>query len=396
MIQCNSFELVYLRKIPYLIPYGQQTANLQKSVRLNETGVLIWNGLSQKKTLDQILQDILNTYELSESDRPFVQEDLYETIAQLESLHVITNSDESDPKSDLTKKRTNDKEKYFSFCIGPLTIRCEGQNISPLSIFFKDFLYPDQNQKIMQHIMIKDRKPETIHNSSVLVSRADILIKETSYCYCICLPDQTDFYEMRIAKDASFVEIFCAHTIEPEFLFHIIRFPVLLLAQIKKCFFLHSASILFQEKAWLFSGSSGTGKSTHTRLWHTFLDAPYLNGDLNMIGMKNDHYIVYGQPWCGTSNIYTTADHPLGGIVFLKQSDKNHWQSMTSDQKVLQLLYRLISPNWTKDMLHKNMHFSKMLSRKVPLFSLECTATKEACYTAKNGILFYQKNPIRE
>ena len=83
MIQCNSFELVYLRKIPYLIPYGQQTANLQKSVRLIETGVLIWNGLSQKKPLDQILQDILNTYELSESDRPFVQEDLYETIAQL-------------------------------------------------------------------------------------------------------------------------------------------------------------------------------------------------------------------------------------------------------------------------------------------------------------------------
>ena len=74
MIQCNSFELVYLRKIPYLIPYGQQTANLQKSVRLNETGVLIWNGLSQKKPLDRILQDILNTYELSESDRPFVQE----------------------------------------------------------------------------------------------------------------------------------------------------------------------------------------------------------------------------------------------------------------------------------------------------------------------------------
>lgn len=87
-----------------------------------------------------------------------------------------------------------------------------------------------------------------------------------------------------------------------------------------------------------------------------------------MIGMKNDHYIVYGQPWCGTSKIYTTADHPLGGIVFLKQSDKNHWQSMTSDQKVLQLLYRLISPNWTKDMLHKNMHFSKSSAGKFLFF----------------------------
>lgn len=286
MIQCNSFELVYLRKIPYLIPYGQQTANLQKSVRLNETGVLIWNGLSQKKPLDRILQDILNTYELSESDRPFVQEDLYETIAQLESLHVIRNSDESDLKSDLTKKRTNDKEKYFSFCIGPLTIRCEGQNISPLSIFFKDFLYPDQNQKIMQHIMIKDRKPETIHNSAVLVSRADILIKETSYCYCICLPDQTDFYEMRIGKRC----LFCGNLLRS---YHragiFISYNTLscfTACTDKEMFFPTFCFHSFQEKAWLFSGSSGTGKSTHTRLWHTFLDAPYLNGGINMIGMK--------------------------------------------------------------------------------------------------------------
>lgn len=396
MIQCNSFELVYLRKIPYLIPYGQQTANLQKSVRLNETGVLIWNGLSQKKPLDQILQDILNTYELSESDRPFVQEDLYETIAQLESLHVITNSDESDPKSDLTKKRTNDKEKYFSFCIGPLTIRCEGQNISPLSIFFKDFLYPDQNQKIMQHIIIKDRKPETIHNSSVLVSRADILIKETSYCYCICLPDQTDFYEMRIAKDASFVGNLLRSYHRAGIFISYNTLSCFTACTDKEMFFPTFCFHSFSRKSMACSPAVPVQAINTYQTLAYFLDAPYLNGDLNMIGMKNDHYIVYGQPWCGTSKIYTTADHPLGGIVFLKQSDKNHWQSLTSDQKVLQLLYRLISPSWTKDMLHKNMHFSKMLSRKVPLFSLECTATKEACYTAKDGILFYQKNPIRE
>ena len=47
MIQCNSFELVYLRKIPLSDPHGQQTATVQ-SVRLNETGKLDMNGLSQK------------------------------------------------------------------------------------------------------------------------------------------------------------------------------------------------------------------------------------------------------------------------------------------------------------------------------------------------------------
>ena len=35
----------------------------------------------------------------------------------------------------------------------------------------------------------------------------------------------------------------------------------------KGMFALHSASLLYLEKAWLFSGPSGMGKSTHTALW---------------------------------------------------------------------------------------------------------------------------------
>lgn len=391
MIQCNSFELVYLRQIPYLLPYGQQTANLQKGVRLNETGVLIWNGLVQKKPLEQILQDILDIYDLSDEDRPFVREDLYQTITRLKSLHVITDTDKTDTDSvsDPHPSEHRSNTKSFCFRIGPLTIRCEGQKLFALSTFFKDFFCTEQELKEMQHIMIKNQMPEPLQSGTVLIKRADILIEETPYCYRIGVTDEPQFHEMRIAKDASFVEIFCDDTIDAEFLFHMIRFPVLLLAQTKGCFFLHSASILFQEKAWLFSGSSGTGKSTHTKLWQTFLDTPLLNGDLNMLGIKDNQCIVYGQPWCGTSKIYTAADHPLGGVVFLKQEKENHWQRMSSDQKVLQLLYRLISPCWTKDMLHKNLDFSKEISTRIPLFSLECTASKEACYVAKDGILFH-------
>lgn len=412
MIQCNSYELVYLQEIPYLIPYGQQTANLQKSIRLNETGVLIWNELLQKKTLEEILQKLLDTYELSENDRPFVQQDLDRTIAQLENLHIITTSAASDtdsytqkgiqntrqkdvqsnPQKKDQKSTQNDHQKDFCFHIGPLTISVEGSKSLALSAFFKDFFCSANTRKPMQHIVIREQKPKKLLPGCILIKRADIQIEELPFFYRICIPDDPRFYEMRITKDAAFVEIFCDAAIDVEFLFHMIRFPVLLLAQTKECFFLHSASILYKEKAWLFSGSSGTGKSTHTRLWHTFLDTPYLNGDLNMLGIKNEKYTVYGQPWCGTSKIYTAIDHPLGGIVFLKQAKENRWQSMTSDQKVLQLLNRLISPSWTKDMLHKNITFSKKISQKLPLFSLECTATKEACYVAQDGILFHLKN----
>ena len=68
---------------------------------------------------------------------------------------------------------------------------------------------------------------------------------------------------------------------EQDSLFLAIRPVFLFLAQKKGMFVLHSASLLYLEKAWLFSGPSGMGKSTHTALWKKLFDTPFLNGDLN-------------------------------------------------------------------------------------------------------------------
>lgn len=59
------------------------------------------------------------------------------------------------------------------------------------------------------------------------------------------------------------------------------------------------------------------GKSTHTALWHELFGTPYLNGDLNLLGFEDGHITVYGIPWCGTSEIFTTEQYELGGIVLL-------------------------------------------------------------------------------
>ncbi len=78
---------------------------------------------------------------------------------------------------------------------------------------------------------------------------------------------------------------------------------------------LHSASNYYQEKAWLYSASSGTGKTTHVKLWEKLYAVQVLNGDLNLLGMEKDEVFVYGIPWCGTSGVYTTKKYPLGGII---------------------------------------------------------------------------------
>lgn len=83
-------------------------------------------------------------------------------------------------------------------------------------------------------------------------------------------------------------------------------------------FAIHSASILYREKGMaFFPGHSGMGKSTHTGLWHQLLGTPFLNGDLNLLGIHENRIMVYGIPWCGTSGIYTIKTYELGGIVLL-------------------------------------------------------------------------------
>ena len=187
-----------------------------------------------------------------------------------------------------------------------------------------------------------------------------------------------------------------------EELFHAIRHFFLFFAQRQGFFAIHSASILYRDQVWLFSGHSGMGKSTHTNLWKEQFGTKIINGDLNLIGWSNGeqtnigqsvdkpgskgHPIVYGMPWCGTSGIASTKSYPLGGIVLLGRSDNDHFESLTNDQKIVRVMQRMISPVWTEDMLETNLKCSAKLAKEVPIYYLLCTKEPSAAYVMKARI----------
>jgi len=197
-------------------------------------------------------------------------------------------------------------------------------------------------------------------------------------------------YEMTVQKDGGLTIAYCRPgAFEEEHieqLLHALRFGFLLLAQKHHLYALHSASILYRGKAWLFSGPSGTGKSTHTGLWHELYGVPLLNGDLNVIGIQDGKPMVYGLPWCGTSGINTAENEPLGGIVFLRQAPENRVVIPTVSEKAFQLMQRLISPVWDASMLDEQAAFCESVSGRVPILSLYCTKEKEAAETMKQAI----------
>ena len=151
-------------------------------------------------------------------------------------------------------------------------------------------------------------------------------------------------------------------------------------------FIIHSASLLYNDKAWLFSGPSGMGKSTHTNLWKNLYQSSLLNGDLNMITLENNVLTVHGIPWCGTSQIHTTKSYPLGGIILLKQDATDFIESLTDAQKQTSVAQRFISPTWTQEMFLKNLNFAEMLCKQVPICRLHCTKNPHAAEVMKSYI----------
>jgi hypothetical protein len=68
---------------------------------------------------------------------------------------------------------------------------------------------------------------------------------------------------------------------------------------------IHSSTIEWHERCALFLGESGTGKSTHTRLWRENIeDARLLNDDSPIIRVVDGRVLVFGSPWSGKTPCY--------------------------------------------------------------------------------------------
>ncbi len=85
---------------------------------------------------------------------------------------------------------------------------------------------------------------------------------------------------------------------------------------------LHASAVAADGKAWLFLGKSGTGKSTHARLWlRNIPGARLLNDDNPTVRLVDGKAIAFGTPWSGKTPCYRNESYPVGGIVRLVRGD---------------------------------------------------------------------------
>lgn len=87
---------------------------------------------------------------------------------------------------------------------------------------------------------------------------------------------------------------------------------------------IHSSVIVSHDRAVLFLGESGTGKSTHTRLWRENIEgAKLLNDDSPIVRIVDGKAVVFGSPWSGKTPCYKNLCFPIAGFCRLSQAPHN-------------------------------------------------------------------------
>lgn len=136
----------------------------------------------------------------------------------------------------------------------------------------------------------------------------------------------------------------------------------------------HSSAIVCNGRAVLFLGESGTGKSTHTRLWReNIAGAVLLNDDSPFIGFVDGRVTAFGAPWSGKTPCYKQEHYPIAAIVRLSQAPHNAIRPLRSVHAIGALLPSLTPAFGYDDELQDRMlaTLSKIISQ-VPVYHLEC------------------------
>lgn len=141
----------------------------------------------------------------------------------------------------------------------------------------------------------------------------------------------------------------------------------------------HGAAISYGDKAYLFTAPSGTGKSTHIRLWKQYLGdgVDIVNGDKPVLKVSDDGVLVCSTPWAGKENWHKNRIVPLGGLCILKRGKVNRIKKVEPAEVLDVLLGQMYMPKDGESAV-LSLEILDTLCQRVPVYVLECDISEDA------------------
>lgn len=215
---------------------------------------------------------------------------------------------------------------------------------------------------------------------------------KSEYCFRFMPFSSREEYLLLTNDDYSRCETYLPdNTSEAAFVFNnILMMLFAFTAAQHRTLLLHASVTALDGRGYLFLGRSGTGKSTHSRLWNRCIEgSELLNDDNPALQLTADSGVVYGTPWSGKTPCYRNVSAKVAGIVRLEQAPVNKIEHV---RRVIQG-FALLLPScsialWDEKVAGNVRRLVEAAARVVPTYRLSCLPNEEAaklCFETING-----------
>lgn len=155
----------------------------------------------------------------------------------------------------------------------------------------------------------------------------------------------------------------------------------------------HASSVIYEGRAYLFLGKSGTGKSTHSRMWQEALENIVLmNDDHPVIRLDQDgNPVAYGSPWSGKTPCYKNMSAPLGGIIRIVRAPYNRPRRLSPIEAYASIMTSCSGMTWDKELADGRDRTMQGIISRTPCWAMECLPDQDAARVCSESVTSYWK-----
>lgn len=149
----------------------------------------------------------------------------------------------------------------------------------------------------------------------------------------------------------------------------------------------HGSAVAVDGKAYLFTAPSGTGKSTHTRLWREYFGkrAVMVNDDKPLVRFTENGVYICGTPWNGKHRLGNNIAVPLAGVCILERAKDNSISRISKKEAYATLLSQIYRPIENGEAMIKTLQLADKFM-ELPLYRLGCNMSIQAAQVAYEGM----------
>lgn len=148
----------------------------------------------------------------------------------------------------------------------------------------------------------------------------------------------------------------------------------------------HGAVIEKDGRGYLFTAPSGTGKTTHIRLWQQYLGGvEIVNGDKPILHITEEGVTAYATPYAGKEHYQNHSSVALSGICIIHRGEKNRIRRVSAGEALGELMHQVYLPEDAAAAV-KTLELLDRLFTALPLYILECTISEDAVRTSYEAL----------